>query len=220
MLFILKFWSLKLRLCLGIKLRNFLSLISLQVFAALKFIFSYIFLFHICCYRNSDESDDSKVSCAEFSKFYRFLNLAICFPICLGITSATVAFFEDELFLSKEHWLVIAMYVFLLCMHSSRAVWLNVAIKLRLKIVEDVSAYELERIASLSWAGIIAVAVYRMYSKDCAVDDIIDVFAEWFTGLLLLSPTVSLVGSSWRKLYVDSGSGKVYWPRCPKCSVS
>ncbi len=115
---------------------------------------------------------------------------------------------------------MIALYVFLLCIHSSRAVWLNVAIKLQLKIVEDVSAYELERIASLSWAGIIAVAVYRMYSKDDAFDDIIDVFVEWFTGLLLLSPTVSLVGSSWRKLYVDSGSGKVYWPRCPKCSVS
>ena len=113
---------------------------------------------------------------------------------------------------------VLAVFFFLFVIHLWRAIWLHKALKKELKIVDDPSAYELERIALLSWLGMLILTGYQWLTKYSLEKTINEVFSSWLITLLLLSPIVILVGASWEKLYIESPNGKIYWPRCRKAS--
>lgn len=119
---------------------------------------------------------------------------------------------------SGKLFVVLAIFGFLSLVHGSRARWLCKALDKELKIVDDASAYELERIALFSWLGVLILVLYQCFAKGGLKASIIAVFSDWLITLLLLSPIVILVGASWGKLYVESPNGKIFWPMSLKNS--
>lgn len=177
-------------------------------------------MFHLhCSIKYRDLRCSNSLSNAVPLKFYYWLNVAVCAFISFLIAVVLIAWFCDWDSLSSVHWAVTVMFIILLLVYGSRSVWLRVGIGLQFKIVDDPSAFELERMAFLAWAGLLGVVIYRSVGSHDLWDSVISTVAEWFIILLLWSPIVTLVGSSWRKLYVYSDKGKVFWPRCPKCSI-
>lgn len=177
-----------------------------------------MFHFH-CSIKYRDLRCSNSLSSAVPLKFYYWLNVAVCAFICFLIVVVFIARFSNERSVSLGHWVVTVVLSILLLVHGSRSVWLRVAIGLQFNIADDSSAYELERLALLSWTGLITFVIYHgVVAHDVRVA-VISTIGEWFAVLLLWSPFVTLVGSGWRKLYVYSDSGQVFWPRCPKCSI-
>lgn len=218
----LKFWILIFRILVCIKLPNFFVPKLRRLISTFRFLLSCISLFHIHCFRcpNKSAADTVGVSHKASLRCYHCLNLLICGMFLFLIIVCIFAVREGVGEAAFKYVAVMVIFGFLFCVHFSRCVWLRTVIGLQMKIVDDASAYELERIAILAWIGIVSVTIYRCIFNDYSLSTAISVFAEWFIALLLWSPIVTLVGSGWRKLYVDSDNGKIFWPQCPKCSVN
>lgn len=150
---------------------------------------------------------------------YCCINIILVFVLALLIAAGILVPISDEKHSSVELIPLIVVFVFYLLIHSWRAIWLCGALKKELKIVEDASAYEMERIAFLSWAGVIILALYRNYINPNADLSSVKVISDWLISLLLLSPIVTLVGPGWGKLYVESPNGQISWPKCLKSST-
>jgi len=154
--------------------------------------------------------------CGEKSaRIYRRINCGLSgLLFVLSVVGVIVPSFSDEEQFSGELGFALAVFLFLLLIHSHRAKWLQRALKEDVKIVDDASAYELERLALLTWLGVGVLTVYRCNNSGEEDITLIEVISDWLTSSLILSPIVTLVGSGWGKLYVESPNGKIFWPMC------
>lgn len=173
--------------------------------------------------------EENKIPCQQFdprcskrsARVYRRINIGLAILlVLLCVAGVIVPSFSDEQF-SVQLISVLVFFLFFIVVHAWRAIWLCNALKKKLKIVGDASAFELERIALLAWVGVAIMTLYRCIAN---VEEDLSLFGEisdWLISLLLLSPIVTLVGPGWGKLYVESPNGKIYWPMCLKaCNKS
>ncbi|WKS29675.1 hypothetical protein NLL29_08250 [Corynebacterium pseudodiphtheriticum] len=151
---------------------------------------------------------------SKSAKIYRCINFGLCGLLVVLFAAGVIVPLSGEEQFSGELILTLAVFVFLFLIHFHRANWLKRALKEELKIVDDASAYELERLALLTWLGVVVLTAYRCNTSGDEDITFIELISDWLISSLVLSPIVTLVVSGWGKLYIESPKGKIFWPMC------